>query len=110
MNYVGPGEITAILTNGIDYIADTNAFTKKVKIEDAQDASHTVSLDTPVSVIEGETISVKLSVSPALMSGESMSVDLQVDDVEGTYLNYTSVPISITDANSSRVNCINPYA
>ena len=52
-------------------------------------------------MVEGQSIKVKLAASPALTNGESLSVDLEVADVTGTYLNYTSVPITITDANLS---------
>ena len=99
--YNGWGEITATLTNGLDYTADPNANTKSVEIVDDDTAPHSVSINTPVSVVEGDDILVKLQASPALTAGESLSVDLQATNVTGTYLNYTSAPIIITDANSS---------
>ena len=89
------------MTNGLDYTVDPNANSKSVEIVDDDTAPHSVSISAPKSVVEGQSVKVKLSTSPALTSGESLSVDLQVTDVTGTYLNYSSVPITITDANSS---------
>ena len=99
--YDGWGEITATLTNGLDYIADPNANTKSVEIVDDDTAPHSVSISAPVSVVEGDDILIKLQATPALTAGKSLSVDLQATNVTGTYLNYTSAPIIITDTNSS---------
>ena len=99
--YDGWGEITASLTNGLNYTADPNENSKSIEIEDDGTAPHVVSISAPVSVVEGGDIEVKLTASPELSAGESLSVDLQVENEDGSYLNYTSVPITITDANSS---------
>ena len=101
--YNGSGEITAILTSSTDYIADSNAYKALVKIEDDERATHTVSLDAPVSVIEGEDITVTLTASPVLTIGNLLDVDLQVTDVTGSYLNYSKIPVYITHADSSKV-------
>ena len=99
--YNGWGEITATLTNGLDYTVASDANTESVEIVDDDTAPHSVSISAPASVVEGQSIKIKLVTSPALSNGESLSVDLQVADVTGNYLNYSSIPITITDANSS---------
>ena len=101
MTYDGWGEITATLTNGLDYTVNSSAYTKKVEIVDDDTARHSVSLDAPISVVEGEMIMATLSVSPVLTGGESLIVDLQAVDITGDYLNYTAAPVTITDTNSA---------
>ena len=99
--YDGWGEITATLTDGLDYKVNPNADAKSVEIVDDDPAPHAVSISAPVSVVEGDDIVVKLEASPVLASGQSLRVNFQAEDVTGTYLDYTSLPVTITNANSS---------
>ena len=75
--YDGWGEITATLTNGLDYTVNSNADAKSVEIVDDDTAPHAVSISAPVSVVEGDDILVKLEASPVLARGESLRVNLQ---------------------------------
>ena len=101
--YDGWGEITATLTNGSDYTVNPNANSKSVEIVDDDTAPHSVSINAPVSVIEGKSISVTLTASPALEVSDTLSVDLHVSDVTGSYLNYNVELKTITSANSSSI-------
>ena len=100
-NYDGWGEITIKLASGLDYTVTSSPIVKTVEIVDDEPAPHSVSISAPASVVEGQSIKIKLTTSPTLTNGESLSVDLKAENVTGNYLNYTSVPITITDANSS---------
>ena len=102
-DYDGWGEITIKLATGLDYTVTSSPIVKTVEIVDDEDAPFEVSLDAPVSVIEGKPISVTLTASPALENSESISVDLKAEDVTGNYLNYTSELKTITNADSSSI-------
>ena len=71
-DYDGWGEITIKLATGLDYTVTSSPIVKTVEIVDDEDAPFEVSLDAPVSVIEGKPISVTLTASPALENSESI--------------------------------------
>ena len=99
--YVGWDDLTVSLGEVADdlYTVDTNANERAVTIRPTELSSRTVSIDAPVSVVEGEPIALTLTASEALGSGESIMVELMVEDASGTFLDpsFVNSPYEITD-------------
>ena len=59
---------------------------RTVTIRPEELSTRTVSIDAPVSVVEGEPIALTLTASEALGTGESIMVELNVTEATSTYL------------------------
>ena len=89
--YVGWDDLTVSLAEVANdlYTVDTNADERAVTIRPTELSTRTVSIDAPVSVVEGEPIALTLTASEALGTGESIMVELTVSDASGTFLDPT---------------------
>ena len=106
-DYEGWDNLTVSLGNSDNYTADPNANSRTVIIREEQLASITVSLDVPISVVEGDDIEVTLTTSEALAAGQSIMVDLDVSNSTGTFLdpNFDNdLKYEISDTNSDSEN------
>ena len=72
-----------------------------VTITDDDFVQLSVALSAPVSVVEGDNISVILTATNTNSSDKTINVDLQASNGTGTYLNYTNTPIEIIAAAST---------
>ena len=68
------------------YTVDTNANSRMVTIRPVETSTRTVSIDAPVSVVEGEMIMVNLTASAAPATGEPIMVELNVTNTTGNFL------------------------
>ena len=87
---------TVTLTNATNASLGT-ILSNTVTIQD-DDGVVSVALDAPVSVVEGDDISVILTATSTKTSEQTIMVDLQVANVTGTYLDYTNTLVEIVAA------------
>ena len=86
--YAGWDDLTVSLAEVANdlYTVDTNANERAVTIRPTELSTRLISIDAPVSVVEGEPIALTLTASEALGTGESIMVELNVTETLGTFL------------------------
>ena len=102
--YQGWGEITASLTDGADYKADTNASSRKVTIIDDQIAPVSVEVSARGSAVEGIPFEVTFTATGTFPSGGSIVVTPTITETGATtgyYGSHTPQKVTLSAGNTS---------
>ena len=103
-SYQGWGELTALLTDGADYIADTNANLRAVTIVDDRDAPVSVAVSARGSVIEGNTFDVTFEATGIFPAGGSIEIEPDISEIGGVaryYSSHTPQKLNLSAGNTS---------
>ena len=103
-SYQGWGELSISLANGADYIADTNANSRKVTIIDDQTAPISVAVTARGSAVEGTTFFVTFTATGAFPAGGSIEVVPTINEMGSTtgyYGSHTPQLVTLSADNTS---------
>ena len=94
------GEISIALASGDEYTADPNNNSATVSVREDETSDISVAIEVSNSVVGGEDIDATLvATNTSGLDVNGLMVDFQVENVTGTYLNYTNAMVTI-DATS----------